>query len=548
MTSTGNTRGSFDSAVAKLDALFAPWDRSSQPGITVGVALADSPLYRRGFGMASLECGTVLTPSTQQRIGSITKHFTALLALEFAADGVLDLDQPIRAYLPELTGPGGDPTVRQLLQHQGGSRCYLELAMYGHGDALLPQGGALATQVAQRAASFAPGSAVLYNNGGYHIVSLALERIGGAPFGNLLKGRLLEPVGMYQSEIVSSDYMVTAGLAAMHVKANSAWRRGQFMTEELLGEGGLVSTVDDMLRWARHLRKHDRFGSAESWQELVEQPTLSNGWSSSYALGLIVGTYRGHIIHHHSGGVIGGSAQLLTFPDDELDIILIANGAPGADVVTLAERVADIILGDDLAEPEPLISTVEFPELVGDWWDPTTAMVYTFLDVAGELRLTLLGSQEPLAGRPLRKLSDTELVTARGFSEIRIATGHLRSTQSITVHSGGDVAICHRIGRGGDWPDFLALAVGEFRGVDFDWSIEFFLDERAKIHLRIKDSVGHVEFTALPFSVDGALLTSRVSGYPLWGVIHFEPNANPGSKLRLNLPRGRNFIFSRVER
>ena len=89
----------------------------------VGIALGGRPVYRKGFGLAHMEMPVVLSPSMRIRIHSISKHFTCLLALLLAEEGRLDIDQPIRTYIPELTGPGGDPTLRQLMQHRGGSRC-----------------------------------------------------------------------------------------------------------------------------------------------------------------------------------------------------------------------------------------------------------------------------------------------------------------------------------------------------------------------------------------------------------------------------------------
>ena len=170
----------------QLDALFAPWNRTDEPGMVVGVVKDGALLYRRGFGMASLEHGAANTPATRMRIGSITKHFTCLLALLLAEEGELDLDQPIRTYIPELTGPGGDPTLRQLMQHRGGSRCYLDLSFIGHGMSTPPVGHALEILVRQKSRNFAPGEAMIYNNGGYHLVSIAIERVGGAPFEALL--------------------------------------------------------------------------------------------------------------------------------------------------------------------------------------------------------------------------------------------------------------------------------------------------------------------------------------------------------------------------
>lgn len=72
---------STQSVTEQLDALFAPWGRTDEPGLVVGVVKDGRLIYRRGFGMASLEHGVANTPTTRMRIGSISKHFTSLLAL-----------------------------------------------------------------------------------------------------------------------------------------------------------------------------------------------------------------------------------------------------------------------------------------------------------------------------------------------------------------------------------------------------------------------------------------------------------------------------------
>lgn len=397
--------------IAALDALFAPWNRSDSPGLAVGIAWAGAPAYRRGFGMASLESGAALTPATRLRIGSTTKHFTALLALVLAEEGALDLDMAIRTYLPELAGPGGDPTLRELLGHRGGARCYLDLGFIAHGMATPPQGRALAMQVRQSGRNFAPGEAVIYNNGGYHLVSEAIARAGGAPFAEQLAARLFAPLGMADTLLLESDHTILPRCATLHVPAaDGGWRRGLFPSEEMLGEGGIVSTVDDMLRWAGHLRRRDRFGSTASWAELTTPGRLSDGTPGTYALGLMVDTYRGRPTLHHAGGVIGGSSQLLTFPADDLDIVILSNGAPGADPTALAERVADILLGDALgAKPEDARAE-DHPDLAGHWWSPESGMVYAIVAQEGTLRMGMCGGP----ALPLRPAADGRLLLRTG--------------------------------------------------------------------------------------------------------------------------------------
>src|ERR1700679_3389539 len=132
-TKTAEAEAPAKSVTEQLDALFGPGNRADEPGLVVGVVKDGATIYRRGFGMASLETSVANTPKTRMRIGSTSKHFTGLLALLLAEEDKLDLDAPIRPYLPELTGPGGDPSLRLLLQHRGGSRCFLDVSGIAHG-------------------------------------------------------------------------------------------------------------------------------------------------------------------------------------------------------------------------------------------------------------------------------------------------------------------------------------------------------------------------------------------------------------------------------
>jgi CubicO group peptidase (beta-lactamase class C family) len=403
--------GMMDALVQRIAELFAPWARTDAPGLVVGVAYQGAVIFRSGFGMASLETSVALTPTTKLRIGSTSKHFTALLALLLVEEGKLNLDLPIRTYLPSLTGPGGDPTARQLLQHRGGSRCYLDLGFIGHGMATPPLGSAFAAQQRQRVRNFAPGEATIYNNGGYHLVSMAIEKVGAAPFETQLEERFFAPLGMPNSLGLPSDHRIVPGMATLHVPvAGGGWRRGLFPSEEMRGEGSIVSTVDDMLAWAAHLRRRDRFATVESWRQLVEVPTTRDGRVGVYALGLMVQTYRGLRAVHHAGGVIGGSSQMLTFPDDGLDIVILANGAPGADPTALAERVADIVLEDRLGPKPEETDASQSPHLIGHWWSPDSEVIYTISEAAGALKLGVCGGP----GLPMRPEGVDQAVVSAG--------------------------------------------------------------------------------------------------------------------------------------
>jgi CubicO group peptidase (beta-lactamase class C family) len=497
--------------IAALDELFAPWNRSDAPGLAVGIAWQGAPAYRRGFGMASLESAAALTPTTRLRIGSTTKHFTALLALLLAEDGALDLDTAIRSYLPELAGPGGDPTLRELLGHRGGARCYLDLGFIAHGMATPPPGRALAIQARQRARNFAPGEAVMYNNGGYHLVSEAIARAGGAPFNEQLARRLFAPLGMADTLLLESDHIILPRLATLHVPApGGGWRRGLFPSEEVLGEGGIVSTVDDMLRWAAHLRRRDRFGTPASWAALTEPGRLADGTAGIYALGLIVDTYRGRPILHHAGGVIGGSSQLLTFPEDGLDIVILANGAPGADPTVLAERVADILLGDALGEKPKDVREEDHPDLTGHWWSPESGMVYAIVPHEGSLRMGMCGGP----ALPLRPAADGLLLLRTGAIGDILVDPAPNASGSLSIRFGLS-AIAHT--RLAATPEaaapFAAAARGRYWCEDAECSavIE---GEGEGLRLILSDPYGRSEMVVEPLGEGVALARRHVGQIP----------------------------------
>jgi D-aminopeptidase len=381
--------------LAALDELFGSVNRSDAPGLAVGVAFQGKTVYRRGFGLASIEHAVANTPATRMRIGSVTKHFTCLAILLLAEDGKLDADAPVTRYLPELPELLGVPTLRQLMNHTSGYRCYVDIETTGGGMAIQPKGKAFAAQVQQTGANFAPGQAQLYCNGSFHLLSIIVDRVAGMPFEQFLQERIFEPLGMKDTACVPSDLDILPGMATLHVArpgpaGGVTWRRGIFMTEEVRGEGGMVSTVDDMLLWLAHFRAPEkRVGSADTWRQMTTTATLNNGQATVYALGLFCHPYRGVQTVYHHGAVYGGMCQMLTVPEHGLDLIIITNGAMLNHIET-GKRIVDAMLAEHLqgdAAPK-LASSARFKHLVGTHYVNDDGMVLGF----GETNDLLAGS------------------------------------------------------------------------------------------------------------------------------------------------------------
>jgi len=235
------------------------------------------------------------------------------------------------------------------MTHTGGYRCPVDLSLLSNGVTILPLGANLDYMLRQRSANFPPGERMIYCNGGYALLSLALERAAGTSFGELLQQRIFRPLGMLDTQLLPSDMELLPGLASLHfARPGGGYRRGIYSWESL-GDGGIVSTVDDMLRWMAHLRgTFERAGDA-GWDAMLAAPCYAGGATGNYGLGLMRGAYHGAGIIHHSGTAVGGLSQMLLLPQHGLDLILITNRSD-APAIELGNRVLDLLLEGQLTE------------------------------------------------------------------------------------------------------------------------------------------------------------------------------------------------------
>jgi CubicO group peptidase (beta-lactamase class C family) len=542
--------------IAALDALLRPSCRSDAPGLVVGVAQHGRPLYRRGFGLASVEQGVANTPSTRMRIGSTSKQFTCLAAMLLAEDGHLDIDASVRAWLPELPIVGPEPTLRQLMTHTSGYRCYLDLGFMSDGMAIKPPGVAWAVQRRQTEANFDPGTNMVYCNSGYQLLSRVIEQAGGLPFEQFLQRRIFEPLGMHDTRSVPSDFELHAGMATLHVPLPAAhgggWRRGIFPSEELRGEGAIVSTVDDMLRWLAHLRApRKRVGTARSWEQMLTPAALSNGLVNSYALGVMRHGYRGVEVIHHPGHVIGGASQMLTVPNHALDIMVISNGA-AASPRELALRIVDTLLDGDLAAAtEAPASAARFAPMLGRHYvGRDSGLVFGFSEAAGGALGLCLMDGPPVA------LRDEGAQLRQAFEDMAIGPFVLQTAQLATVGAAPPRLDLAEAGRTEGFellpavPPPLAEAAAPLRGRY--WSADLAAEadvsfDGAQLQLRIHGEHGGNRYGLRALSGQVFGCTELDTPWPRGMVLSVVRDAHRATGFRLETPRTRRLAFARCD-
>jgi D-aminopeptidase len=383
----------------QLDALFAPFNRGDQPGLAVGVAHRGRPLYRRGYGLASVELPVALTPSTRLRVGSVTKHFCALAVMLLAEDGRLSIGDSIRRHLPELPDWAEPITLSHLMGHTSGMRCSIDALFFLNGAAGRPVPADAQARILRqlRSVNFAAGTDFLYCNGGYTLLTELVERLADEPFGDFLRERILAPVGLHDSLLRADDDACLTNAATLHrARAGGGYDRSRSGVPHD-GAGGLVSTVDDMLRWMAHLRQ-PRVGSASTWAAMREPLRLANGAATGYGLGLMRGAHRGLPVLHHSGAVVGGASQMIQVPDHELDIVILANSG-SVDAVGLAEQVINVCISGLPAAPQAALLDIE-----GSYLDAAAGRLIRLVPHEGATRVDINGAR-----LPLKRLADGTL-------------------------------------------------------------------------------------------------------------------------------------------
>lgn len=539
----------------QIDELFKDLNRSDAPGLTVGVAQRGQRIYHQGFGLACVQLGVANGRSTRMRIGSTSKHFTAVAALMLAQEGKLDLDAPVTRYLPELPALYEQATLRRLMSHVSGQRCYLDVNFVGNGRRLQPPGSALAAQVRQSELNFPVGNKFIYNNGGYHLVSICIERVSGLAFEKFVAQRIFEPMGMFATESAPDDFDLYPGLATLHVpKPGGGWRRGIFPTEEVRGEGGMISTVGDMLRWLEHLRKgNDTLLTADSREQLMRPALLNDGTSTQYALGLMVHPYRGVDVVHHGGGVIGGTCQMLTVPAHELDIVIITNGAAVSPIES-AYKIIDLLLGDQLAPMIEMAKAADYATLIGTQYHASgSGMLIGFAEAADpakkeQLGLSLLGNPAVPLRRNGERLELPIETMALGPFSVALAPLPAEGTApaSLEIKEGSSSERFERLAATPPTAAEVAADLGgNYFSVEADASGTLVLDADGKIEMRMQGRVGSIFYEVQPLSSDVLRLQAKDPTLPLVLIASIDRKNGKAAGMRLSSGRTRGLRFTR---
>lgn len=329
-------------AIEHARAIAKDWLARGIPGFAVAVAIDGVIVYSEGFGYADLEQRVPAWPTTKFRIGSVSKPLTSAGLMLLVEQGKLDLDAPIQKYVPSFPDKGAVITARMLAGHLGGVRHYKE------GE---PENQKHYDTVVQGLQRFQddplvvpPGTKFSYSSYGYNLLSAAMEAASGENFLDYEQQHVFTPLGLRSTvadqpgEIIEERARFYAPVKA-HQRVNAMYVDNSYKW----AGGGFLSSSEDLVRFGSALLQPG-FLKAESLKLLFTPQKTKDGAETKYGMGWSIGKAKsGQRIYEHSGGSVGGSSELIIYPDVHLVVAFVCNfsgsddGWKGEEVQSLGE-------------------------------------------------------------------------------------------------------------------------------------------------------------------------------------------------------------------
>jgi CubicO group peptidase (beta-lactamase class C family) len=515
-------------AIPKIDALVTPFVRGESPGCAVAVMQDGHVIHSRGYGLADLEHGVPITPTTVFHAASLSKQFTAFAVLALAADGRLSLDDDVRKHAPDAVPDfGARITLRHLLHHTSGLRDQWRLLRLAGWRAMDEKTTDDVLEFVQRQKdlNFRPGEDFLYCNTGYTLLATVVERVSGTSLRDFASERIFQPLRMEATRFRADHRDLVKARAFGYADDGDGIFRFWVPNFDLIGSTSLHTTVEDLLRWARNLME-PRTADAGIVEDILRPGALNDGTPVGYGAGVGIAVHRGVKIVRHSGWDLGYEAHLAVYPDERFAVAILGNLSTLRPAL-MARRIAEVRLADRFTDPPPPRRNPPEAELLqeqGLYRHPLSGIAWWVRLSEGVLRTgpALDVSLDPLGARKFRGPDEVTEVAFDG------------TTMSIRDEFG----VVQRFERVASWvPGSAKLAAyaGTYRSLELDATLTF---EMAGDALR----VGHPKWpptTASPAHKDA--FTDDTVTYM------FTRNpAGAVDRLTLSLERAYHLRFDRV--
>ncbi len=334
---------------AQVDALLAPLQGNS-PGVAVMVIKDGQVVHHKGYGLARIDRREAIAENTAFDLASTSKQFTAMAIMILAERGKLSYEDPLSKYFPEFPSYAQKIKIRHLLTHTSGLVDVINASWFKAGYE--PTSKEVAAFVSHQAQpKSAPGERFEYNNTGYLLLALIVEKASGESFAKFMHKNIFAPLGMNHSLIWDERKPKIEHLAVSYAPAGGSFNPIGFLSDKFVfGAKGVITTTSDLIKWIQNLDSPKLVKPATL--QLAFTPTkLNDGSESPYGFGWGIGRDNGLLMIEHPGGYLGYRVNIRRYPTERTTIVLLSNNGQ-TDVQSLTRSIARIYLGDKMVAPQ----------------------------------------------------------------------------------------------------------------------------------------------------------------------------------------------------
>ena len=367
----------------QVDALLASFSQKKIPGVAVLVIKEGKIVHHKGYGLARLDPEKPMGPDTAFDLASMSKPFTAMAVMILSERGKLSYDDPVSKFFPDFPPYAQKVSVRNLLTHTSGLVDVINPKWFKQGYE--PTSNDLARLYKEEPnLKHTPGEKFEYNNGGYLLLALIVERVSGQTFPQFVRENIFKPLGMGHTVIWSEAKPKVEDFARSYAPGDNSFSSMNSVSDVFLyGPKGVISSTADLFKWNEALQT-EKLVKASTLRQAFTPMKLNDGTTSSYGFGWFIGKDRGLELIEHAGGYLGYRTDIVLYPSERTTIVVLSNNAQ-VEAAPLARRIAHIYLADKMVAPtSKTLDAGILKTYVGKYKSDATAMPDLLLEITLE--------------------------------------------------------------------------------------------------------------------------------------------------------------------
>lgn len=335
-------------------------------------------LLDKGYGFSNLEQNTMNKPQTKFAIGSMTKQFTAMAIMQLNEKGLINVDDKISKYFPEL--PNGEKiTIHNLLTHTSGLMNYTDLSEFW---ALKPDNKdplTVINLIKDMPLEFEPGKQFKYCNTNYVLLGMIVENVTGMTLEDYLQKNIFAPLNMTNTGICYGKNNQYHDATPYSGYLEVVPVDDDLTLTQAYGAGSMYSTVEDLYRWDQALKTEKLVKKATLDKIFKEHIAFSE--TDGYGYGwMISNTENGKEIYHN-GNTLGFTSNIARYMDKGISIIILTNNGY-CNVMDLTNSLANIVLNKDYEVPKAIEEIkIDDPDLLNKYEGKYEFINGTYLNI-----------------------------------------------------------------------------------------------------------------------------------------------------------------------